>query len=366
MQPANLLHFLFLFLRIRRLSAKRDIRFVRITQIVTRLQFALLMVVLSLGIGTAGFVFIENYPLLDAWYMSVITLASVGFGEIHPLSNAGRLFTSFLILFNVGLFAYSISTIIGIFTEGGLARLMSDYQMDQQIKKLSGHTIVCGFGRHATEVAQELAKHQIPFVVIENHLGKAEKIREETGYLFIEGDATQDNVLEAAGIERAAALVATLPSDADNLFIVISARQMNPSLRIISRAINEADEPKLRRAGADHAVVPERIGGYYMATLVDKPDLVRFFTLLSNMGSGKIEFEELPVSRLLPDFQGKTIENSGLIQAGQLPVIAIRPFGGQYQINPAPETVLQPDSHIVVLGNPEQMAGFRKQVLAQN
>ncbi|MBK8194046.1 MAG: hypothetical protein IPK76_12860 [Lewinellaceae bacterium] len=164
-----------MFLRIRRLSAKKDIRFARISQIVARLQFALLMVVLSLGIGTAGFVFIENYPLLDAWYMSVITLASVGFGEIHPLSNAGRLFTSFLILFNVGLFAYSISTIIGIFTEGGLARLMSDYQMDQQIKKLSGHTIVCGFGRHATEVAQELAKHQIPFVVIENHLGKAEK-----------------------------------------------------------------------------------------------------------------------------------------------------------------------------------------------
>lgn len=363
MQPGNFLHFLFLFLRFPSTAEKRDARMVRTVKVMARLRTSLLLMLLSLGTGTAGFMLIEGFPLLDAWYMSVITLASVGFGEVHPLSDAGRLFTSFLILFNVVLFAYSISTITGIFAEGGLSRIMSDFRMNRRISALKGHTIVCGFGRHAKEVAQELAKQNVPFVLIENAPEKTELIRAETGYLLLEGDATHDGTLEAAGVRQAAALVVTLPSDADNLFVVLSARQMNPDLRIISRANNEADERKIRRAGANHTVIPERIGGFYMATLVNKPDLVEFFNLLSNIGPSKVVFEEVPVDNLLPDFQGKTIAGGGLQQTGKVPIVAVRSPDGRYELNPPSDAVLEAGWHIVVLGNPDQMAFFRGQVL---
>lgn len=363
MQPGNVLHYILFFMRLPRVVKEQEHRFGKAAAVVDRLRLALLLVALSLSVGTAGFMLIEHYPLLDAWYMSVITLASVGFGEVYPLSNVGRLFTSFLILFNVGLFAYSISTITGIVTEGGLSRLIYDLRMTRHIDALEGHTIVCGYGRHATEVAQELAKQNIPFVVVETNAAKIALLRETTSHLFIEGDATQDEILEAAGVRRASALVVTLPGDADNLFIVMSARQMNPSLRIISRASNVADEIKIRRAGADHTMVPERIGGFYMATLVNKPDLVEFFTLLSNIGPSNVVFEEIAVDRLLPQYQGKTIAASNLAGMGKVPVVAVRSPDGQYELNPSPETFLRPEWHIVVLGNPEQMAFFRAHVL---
>ncbi len=366
MQPGNVLHYILFFLRLPGKTADKEHRFSKAAVVVYRLRLAVLLVLLSLTIGTVGFILIERYPLLDAWYMAVITLASVGFGEVYPLSDVGRLFTSFLILFNIGLFAYSISTITGIVTEGGLTRLIYDLRMTRQIDALEGHTIVCGYGRHATEVAQELAKQNIPFVIVENNPQKIAMLREESGMQYIEGDATHDGILEAAGIRRASALVATLPSDADNLFIVMSARQINHRLRIISRANNEADETKIRRAGADHTVVPERIGGFYMATLVNKPDLVEFFNLLSNMGPSNVVFEEIPVSRLLPDFQGKTIVEGGLLRAGKISVVAVRSSNGQYELNPSSETKLTPDLHIVVLGNPEQMSFFRSNSLAEN
>lgn len=363
MYPGNYLHFLFLFMRLRKGAEDQESRLGRIVQIAERLRLALIMVIFSLGVGTAGFMLIENYPLLDAWYMSVITLASVGFGEVHPLSDAGRLFTSFLILFNVGLFAYAISTIISIVAEGGFNRLINDFRMEQRINALEGHTIVCGFGRHATELAQELAKQNIPFVIVEKNPDKIDLLRERTGYLYVEGDATHDIILEASGIRRAAVLIITLPDDADNLFVVMSARQINPALRIISRAGNEADERKIRRAGANHTVVPERLGGFYMATLVNKPDLVEFFTLLSNMGLGKVVFEEVPVSRLAADFQNKTIAESGISQAGKVQLIAVRSPEGRYELNPATETRLLSNWHIVVFGSPEQMILFRTNVL---
>lgn len=359
MQPGNFFHFLLLFFRLPvglhgNAPIPKEIR---------RLRLSLIMVFLSLFIGTLGFVLIESYPWLDAWYMAVITLASVGFGEVHPLSDAGRIFTSFLILFNVGLFAYSISTITSVFAEGGLTKLMNNFRMERHIAALRGHTIVCGYGRHATEVAQELAKQNIAFVIIENKSEKVDALRHETNYLFIEGDATHDDVLEYAGIRYAEALVVTLPSDADNLFIVLSARQMNPGMRIISRANNEADERKIRRAGANHTVVPERIGGFYMATLVNKPDLVEFFTLLSNMGPSNVVFEEIPIENLQPQFHQKPLTPADITLAGRVPVVAVRRPDGQYQLNPAPETVLLPRWHIVVLGNPEQMSFFRANVL---
>lgn len=363
MQAGNFIHYVLLFLRLHKRQHENR-RYQRFVETVWRVRVAVLMMLSSLGIGTVGYVLIEKYPWFDAYYMAIITLASVGFGEVHPLSTAGRVFTSFLILFNLGLFAYSISTITGIFAEGGISKLLSDFRMHRNIENLKGHAIVCGFGRHATEVAQELAKQGVPFVVVENNPEKIEELKEETNYLFVEGDATHDEILEEAGILRAASIVITLPKDADNLFITLSARQINPALRIISRANSIADEVKIRRAGANHTVVPERIGGFYMATLLNKPDLVEFFNLLSNMGPSNVIFEEISVQRLRPDFQGKTIADGGIREISPVSLVAVRDTNGQYELNPPQTAVLQPGWHIVVLGNQEQMAQFRRAALA--
>lgn len=363
MQAGNFLHYTLLFLRLHK-RQQQNSRYQRFVDIIWRVRVAVLMMLSSLGIGTAGYVLIEKYPWFDAYYMAVITLASVGFGEVHPLSTAGRVFTSFLILFNIGLFAYAISTITGIFAEGGFSKLLNNFRMHRNIENLNGHAIVCGFGRHATEVSQELAKQGIPFVVIENNPDKIETLKETTNFLFVEGDATHDEILEEAGILRAASIVITLPKDADNLFITLSARQINPALRIITRANSIADEVKIRRAGANHTVVPERIGGFYMATLLNKPDLVEFFNLLSNMGPSNVVFEEISVQNLRPDFKGKTIAAGGLRELAPVSLIAVRNSAGQYELNPSPDTVLLPDWHIVVLGNQEQVAQFRKSAMS--
>jgi len=331
---------------------------------VRRLRFALFLLVIAVLIGTCGYRIIEQTPWFDAYYMSLVTLSTVGFGEVIPLSHAGRFFTSFLIIFNIGFFAYAISTVTSIFADPEIHAFFSDLKMMQRINKLQQHTIVCGFGRHAGEVCKELAKQNLPFVVIEIEPEKTEQLKSETDYLFLRGDATLDEVLQQAGIERATSLVMTLPSDANNLFVVLSARQINPGLKIISRLNNATDELKLRRAGANHVVMPEQIGGYYMATLVKKPDLVAFFNLISNVGTNHVVFEEIAVARLKDKFRGCSIAQSSIQAATQVPIMGLRYPDGHYQLNPPPETVLQPDMQIVVLGDAEQIKRFCSLVLA--
>lgn len=335
-------------------------RFERIKSTIRRLRVAFLFLVAITTTGTIGYMTIEGAGLFDAYYMTIITLASVGYAEVIHLSFAGRLFTSLLIISNLGLFTYAISMIAHVFAEGGFTKLLTEYMMLEKIQSLRGHTIVCGYGRHATEVAQELSKQGADFVIIEQNHDKIELLNEIGNYLFVEGNATEDTILTEAGLERASSLVITLPDDSANIFIILSARQLNPKIRIICRANHQADEVKLRRAGADHVVMPERIGGFYMATLVNKPDLVEFFTLISNMGPGNVVFEELPVKNLSPKYQGQTIADSHLVNDCRIPIVAIRDPSGQYLLNPPPHTPLQPETHIVVFGNPEQMKKFRE------
>ena len=353
----------FLFFRLPKKEAVLSSRYRTILKTVTRLRWAMALIFLSLLLGMLGFRVLEHYTWLDAYYMSVITLSTVGFGEIHPLGQGGRVFTSVLILFNLGLLGYSVSTITGIFSEGGFTKLLKDYRMHRSIQRLKEHTIICGFGRHALEVTSELSKQGKPFVLIERNQERIEMLQEKFGYLFIEGDATQDQVLEEAGIQQAKALVITLPSDADNLFITLSARQINPGLRIISRANSAIDEVKIRRAGANYTVVPERIGGYYMASLIEKPDVVQFYNLLSNMSPGNVEFEELSMSNLQPKYQNKTIQESGLLKDARISLVGVRHPDGAYELNPLPNVMLHKDLHIVVLGSMEQMRAFKKIVM---
>ncbi len=356
-------HYILFFLHLNKKNKLNAKRLESIQKVVARFRWAIGFMLFSILTGTAGYVIIEGFTWFEGYYMSVVTLSSVGFMEIHPLSYAGRLFTSLLILFNVGIFAYAISTITGIFAEGGLTKLMKDFKMYHKIGALKEHTIVCGYGRHATEVTQELAKQGLPFVIIENKADRIHLLQEDHHFLYLDGDATQDEVLLEAGIQTAAAIVITLPSDADNLFITLSARQLNPKIRIISRAKNRPDEEKLRRAGANHTVVPELIGGFYMATLINKPDLVEFFSLISNMGPANVVFEEIPISNLKPIYREKSIADSGLNQLARVSIVAIRSELGKYELNPETSVVFGKQGYLVLLGSQEQMNFFKEKAL---
>lgn len=331
---------------------------------IRRLRNALGLMVFAVLLGTLGYQAIEHVPWFDAYYMSLVTLSTVGFGEVIALSHYGRVFTSFLILFNIGFFAYAISTITSIFADSDIHAFFFDLKMMQRIQKLQQHTIVCGFGRHAGEVCKELEKQKMPFVVIEVDPAKIQTLSRETSYLFLLGDATLDEVLIEAGIERATSLVVTLPVDVSNLFIVLSARQINPRLNIISRLNSAADIKKLKRAGANHVVMPEQIGGFYMATLINKPNLIEFFTAISNMGMNEAIFKEIEVEDLIPAFQSRSILESEIQQITGIPILAIRHANGHFELNPNPELVLQPGMQLIVLGDALQIDQFCNMAVA--
>jgi voltage-gated potassium channel len=349
-----------------RLKKDPNNRFQRIILSIKSIRTAFSLVLLSVLIGVAGFRLIEHFSWTDSFFMSIITISTVGFGEVQELSEHGRLFTSILILFNVGLYAYAISTVVSLFAEGNVSKLLNELKMHNEIEALSKHTIICGYGRHSTEVAKELTKQQMPFVVIENSLDKLKTIQEETPYLFIDGDATQDETLKEAGIEQASVIVVTLPDDSDSLFVVLSARQLNPGIRIIARANSLADEIKMKRAGANETVVPEQIGGFFMATLINKPDLVEFFRLLSNMGPSNVMFEEVPVSMLRNQYINKSFSEAGIRKISPVSIIAIRQPKGQYVLNPPNDTLLTADLDLVLVGSRNQVMDFKKQALKKD
>jgi voltage-gated potassium channel len=344
---------------------KNHPRFERTHQYLRRIQIALYLLFGIITVGILGFMFIAGYSLLDAFYMTVITLSTVGYGETRALEPSGRLFTAFLIIFNLGIFAYAISNITSFIVEGDFKLLLKDYRVYEQIKKLENHVIICGLGRHGHEVMTELKMQGLPFVVIEKEEEKIEELRKEGDFLYVEGDGTHDEILEEAGIYKASALISTLGEDADNVFIVLSARQLNPKLRIISRAFNKKSEAKLYRAGADYVVLPERVGGFYMATMVQKPDVIEFMSLVSKMGSGQVMFEEFETSQLREEYQGKTIREMGIRGETGSNIIALHSREGNYIINPGPDTFVRVDMRLVVLGNRVQMENFRRVMLKE-
>lgn len=258
-------------------------KFSRLIAFIQKLRVSVFLILLAVGVGVLGYMIIEGYSLFEAYYMTIITLSTVGFGEVRELSDGGRLFTTLLLLINLGIFTFAISSISILIGNGHLQHILLDLFMIEKLEKISEHHIVCGFGRHGQQVATELHRQNLPFVIIELHAEKLNLLREETDYFFLEGDATDDDVLLEAGIQRAATILITLPDDAANLFVVISAKQLNEKIKVISRSTNERDEAKLRKAGADFVILPEKLGGFYMATLVKNPNLVEFFTLVSHL-----------------------------------------------------------------------------------
>ncbi len=308
--------------------------------------------------GIVGFVFLQDYPLLDAVFMTVITVATVGYREVHELDAAGKIFTSLLIIFSIGAFAYAISVITRYVLEGEFQLYFKHYRVNKEIQKLKNHVIICGYGRNGKQACDQLRSQNELFVAIEMRHENIEQMPDNGTILFVEGDATNDEILIEAGIERAKALITALQNDASNVFVVLTARGINPKLKIISRASDESSEMKLKRAGADNVIMPDKIGGTHMASLVVKPDVLEFLDYITERVN--IKLEEILFSNLPDSMKNKSIRDLEVRNKTGANIIGIKTLNGEYMINPTPDTVIEPCAKLFVLGTAEQVQRFKE------
>lgn len=319
----------------------------------SKVLWALGLLVIITTFGVIGFMIIEEDNFIDSLYLTVITISTVGFGLPHQLTDGGKTFTIFLILFSFGNYAYAISIITSY-----LVQLQIHDVLGARTKKtgkyMKDHVIICGFGRNGQKVAEELTVRKQAFVIIDqNH----ELIMNYNGnpIKFIEGDATEDDTLQKAGIKNAKAIVSTMPVDADNLFVVLSARALNPHINIVSRASHTSAERKLHIAGVNHVVLPEGVGGSHMAKLVTRSDVLEFLDHLSITGPSETNLEVLDYKELPAEFQHKTIMEMAVRQMVGANIVGFKSPEGEFIINPSPSTIIAPDSKIFLLGTPEQI-----------
>ncbi|WP_373516163.1 TrkA family potassium uptake protein [Pricia sp.] len=320
----------------------------------SRIFLALALIVLVLTTGILGYRYISDFSWLDAVYMTAITITTVGFSEVGPLSTEGKIFTVFLIISSVFIFAFSISLISEYILSRNSLQLLKKKKVKDRINKLSDHVILCGFGRNGIQAAERLRTYKKPFVVIEKDREVIEKFAEE-GILFVEGDANEDEILGEAGIERSQYLIAAMPDDAANLFVVLSARQMNKGLFIISRASLANSYKKLLLAGADKVIMPDRIGGDHMASLVVMPDLITFMDQLGTEGKNTTNLEEVAIEDFKEHVDCNSLRDLDLRRKTGCTIIGYIEPDGNYIINPEADLQLKPKSKVIVLGRPEQI-----------
>jgi len=299
---------------------------------------------------------IENASFVNALFMTTISITTVGYGEVIPLSVAGKWFTIFLLITSWGTFAFAITRITQFVVNGEINKYFKTRKLMKDIASLQDHVILCGYGRNGHQAAQILKAHKVPFVVIEkNEQLILKKIAEGETILHLEGDGTDDDLLRLAGVERARALISTLPVDAENVFIVLSARSLNPSIHIISRASDAASVPKLKKAGADNVIMPDRIGGTYMATLVSKPDVVEFIDFLSGEAGHSIHMESVSYSDLPQELKGKPLREIMNWNRTGVNCIGIKDPEGKFIINPPDDTNIINGMKVILLGSRHQV-----------
>jgi voltage-gated potassium channel len=303
---------------------------------------------------------IEGYTLFDAFYMTVITVSTVGFNEVQELTTQGKVFTSFLILASFGTFAYALSSITKYVVGGEYRAYFKDYKMNKEVEKQQSHVIVCGYGRVGTQAVSELKAHDEKYVILEQKQELLEKFREKKEHLFLDGNATSDETLLAAGINNAKALITTLPSDADNLFVVLSARELNPRLQIISRASNYSSVKKLKRAGANNVIMPDSLGGAHMASLVANPDVLEFLDHISIQGQSDCNLEEIKFRNIPSEFKNKSLGELKNSFTTGCSIIGYKNPDGEYIVNPSNEVKILPNSKIFVLGDASQIKDLNK------
>jgi voltage-gated potassium channel len=324
--------------------------------------------VIAASVGTIGFWINEggNASIGDCLYMTIITLSTVGYSEVFELDMSGRIFASFLIIFGMGTLIYFGSTVVSLWVDLDMRHVRRKKRMKKTISNLEKHIIVCGVGTTGSHVVRELVASRTPFVMIENNQSSIDEIIVEADWegrdpVYIIGDATDDRILQEAGIERAAGLVAALRNDKDNLYIILSAKQINPKLRIVGRATEKDAPKKMLRAGADQVVSPNLIGGMRIASEMIRPQVVEFLDMmLRDMDqSTRIEQVDLPPNSPLV---GRKLSETNIRKSTDVLVIAIREYQGKYIYNPGPDTVLTEKATLIVLGNVESVIRLRHSV----
>lgn len=317
-----------------------------------------LYLLVIIAVGIIGYIIIEEYDMVDAIYMTIITTSTVGYREVKPLSDEGKIFTVLLIISSLGVLTYFLSQFTQSLLQTQVSFILRGYGRKSKLKKMENHVIVCGYGRNGKQVVKELQSFGEPVVVIDksheivlNNIGQPVR--------FMEGDATTDEMLIKADIKTARSLITSLPNDADNLYVVLTARSLKHDLNIISRASDESSEKKLRIAGVDSVVMPERVGGAHMATMVTQPEVVEFLEHLNIHGESSVMLEEIHIE-ILPDWlRGKAFKELELRKMTGANIIGLKKATGDFIINPTPETRLMDNYKLFVLGTKPQIESLQ-------
>ncbi len=329
-----------------------------IRQSLKKMIYALGLLVFTSITGVIGFVAIEEYTFLDALFMTVITMSTVGFGLIQELSAEGKMFTVILMIVSAGTFVYAITTITTFVIEGEIQHVYSKYRILRKVKKLTDHTIICGLGRNGQEAAMELLWQEQPFVAIEKDQEIIDEFLENHSALVISGDATHEDILEKANIQEAKGVISALSSDADNVFITLTARELNPKLKIVARASHEASISKLKRAGANQVILPHIIGGRKMANLITRPALVDFIDTITGQGNPDLHLEELACNDYV-HLIGKTLGELRIRSKTGVVVIGRKRGDNHIELNLHADTKIEGGDHLYLLGSYSQLQEFR-------
>ncbi|KPA08946.1 potassium transporter TrkA [Candidatus Magnetomorum sp. HK-1] len=321
-----------------------------------QIPFIISLTIVIFAGGTAGYMIIENWGFMDSLYMTAITIATVGFSEVHPLSSAGHLYTIFLIFTGVGFFAYIGSSFMQFTIDGRLKDMWGRRRLDKQISKFKNHIIICGYGRIGRVLFQQLISRFPDIVVIEQDPNLL-PVMEEDGITYVLGSSTEEKSLLKAGIKNANGLVAVLGEDTDNVFLVLTARQLNPDLYIVARACRAASKKTLLAAGADRVDSPYDVGAVRMAQAIIRPTVLNFLDYTFAQKQNDIQMEETKVNGS-SELVGCSLQESGIRQKFNLILIAIKKNNGQMLFNPSSKTCLNEGDTVISLGQPDDLIAF--------
>lgn len=328
----------------------------------TKIKFALLILLTIIVIGTVGFHLIEGWSLIDSFYTTIATLSTVGYGDYSPDSTVGKFFAVFVILFGVGMMFYTLVLLAETFIEGRVRILLGRGKLEKIIEKMNNHYIICGGGRIGFLICRELMAGKIPCVIIDNNPEVIQKAHDEN-FVYCKGDATQDKVLIAAGIKRAKGIICVLPSDAENLYVILTAKELNQNIFIMARSEEEESEHRLLRAGADKVMSPYTLGGVRMAMAIMRPAMLDFIEITTSRQSLELRMEEVAICRN-SQFLSKTLEDSGIRKRFGLIIVAVKKESGKMIFNPMANYIIEEGDRLIAMGEDENVKQFAQSCLA--
>jgi len=322
----------------------------------SKIKIALIILLTIIIIGTTGFHFIEGWSFADSFYVCMATLSTVGYGDFAPASTVGKFFTVGVIIFGVGMMFYTLVLVAETFIEGRVNILLGRGKLEKIIEKMNNHYIICGGGRIGFLICRELMAGKVPCLVIDNNSEVIQKAQEE-GFIYCKGDATQDKVLIAAGIKRARGVICVLPSDAENLYVILTAKELNQKIFVMARSEEEESEHRLLRAGADKVMSPYTLGGVRMAMAVLRPAMLDFIEITTSRQSLELRMEEVPICKN-SQIVSKSLEDSGIRKNYGLIIVAVKKDSGKMIFNPLANYMIEEGDRLIAMGEDENVKQF--------